>query len=146
MVYREIPPVKLYFPPEDIKQINADVEKILKSGMLTLGEYTRRFEDEWAKMVGIKHAVAVNSGTASLEMALRSIGIKEGDEVLVPTNTFTATAATVFFAGGRPVLTDMSPETLCLDSENVQKYGTQRTKAVIAVHIGGLVCPDIKPR
>lgn len=144
MTYREIPPVKLYFPLEDVEQIKADVDTILKSGMLTLGEYTRRFEAEWAKMVGTKHAVAVNSGTAALEIALHSIGVKKGDEVLVPTNTFTATVATVFFAGGKPVLTDVNPETLCLDPENVQKYVTQRTKAVIAVHIGGLVCPDIK--
>jgi dTDP-4-amino-4,6-dideoxygalactose transaminase len=144
MVYREIPPVKLYFLPEDIEQIKTDVERILKSGMLTLGEYTRRFETEWAKMVGTKYAVAVNSGTAALEIALRSIGIKEGDEVLVPTNTFTATASIVFFAGGKPVLTDVNPETLCLDSENVKRYITQRTRAVIAVHTGGLVCPDIK--
>ena len=77
MVYREIPPVKLYFPPEDVEQIKADVDTILKSGMLTLGEYTRRFEAEWAKMVGTKYAVAVNSGTGALEIALRSIGIKK---------------------------------------------------------------------
>jgi len=144
MVYREIPPVKLYFPHEDIEQIKNDVERILRSGMLTLGEYTKRFESEWAKMVRTKYAVAVNSGTAALEIALRSIGIKEGDEILVPTNTFTATAATVIFAGGKPVLTDVNPESLCIDSENVQKYMTKRTKAVIVVHIGGLICPDIK--
>jgi dTDP-4-amino-4,6-dideoxygalactose transaminase len=110
--------------------------------MLTLGEYTKKFEYEYAKFCGVKHAIAVNSGTSALEIVLRAINIKNG-EVLVPTNTFTATAATVIFAGGKPVLTDMNSDTLCLDAENLRKYMTKKTKAVIVVHLGGLVCPDI---
>ena len=94
-MFREIPPVKPYFPEEDIQLIQKDVEKILHSGMLTLGEYTKRFEAEFAKLCNVKHALAVNSGTSALEIALRASGIKSGDEVLVPTNTFAATAAVV---------------------------------------------------
>lgn len=136
--------MKLFFPREDVEQIKRDVEKILESGMLTLGDYTRRFEVEYARLCGVKHAVAVNSGTAALEIALRIVGLKSGDEVAVPTNTFSATASSVFFAGGKPVLTDINPDTLCLDSQNAQEYITRKTKAVIVVHIGGLVCPDVK--
>jgi len=140
---RKIPPIKLYFPRQDIEQIKSDVEKILSSGMLTMGEYTARFEREFAEVVGVKHSIAVNSGTSALEIALRSAGMASGDEVVVPTNTFTATAAAAIFAGGKPVLTDVSAETLCLDSENLVRVLTRRSRAVIVVHVGGLVCPDI---
>jgi perosamine synthetase len=143
LTLQRIPPIKLYFPSEDIRQIQDDLERILKSGMLTLGEYTRHFEDEYAKLCGVKNAIAVNSGTSALEIVLRAINLKESAEVLVPTNTFTATAATVIFAGGKPVLTDIDSETLCLDAENLRRQLSRKTKAVIVVHIGGLVCPDI---
>jgi len=144
MTVRRIPPVKLYFLSEDLEQIKSDVEKILKSGMLTMGEYTEKFEQEFAKLCGVKHAIAVNSGTSALEIVLRFVGLKNKDEVVVPTNTFTATAAAAIFAGGKPVLTDISSETLCLDAENLRRRLTRKTKAVIVVHIGGLVCPDME--
>ncbi|MCW4052250.1 MAG: DegT/DnrJ/EryC1/StrS family aminotransferase [Candidatus Bathyarchaeota archaeon] len=143
MSFKRIPPVRPYFPKEDIELIKKEVEKILNSGMLTLGEYTRQFETEFAKLCGVRHAVAVNSGTSALEIALRTIGIQRGDEVLVPTNTFSATAAVVVLTGGKPVFTDIDEESLCMDSKNVQRYLTNKTKGVIAVHIGGLVCPEI---
>jgi len=139
-----IPPVKPYFPEEDIKTILGDVEKILASGMLTLGDYTKRFETEFARLCHVKHAVAVNSGTSAIEIVLRALGLRKGDEVLVPTNTFSATAAVVVMVGAKPVFTDINGESLCIDAENVQKYLTRKTKAVIAVHIGGLICPEIK--
>jgi dTDP-4-amino-4,6-dideoxygalactose transaminase len=141
---KTIPPVKPYFPREDIEEVKEHVAKILQSGMLTLHIYTKEFEDQFAKLCGVKHAIAVNSGTSALEIALRALKIKAGDEVLVPTNTFTATAATVIFAGAMPKLTDINPETLCIDTENIQKNLTSKTKAVIAVHIGGLICPEIE--
>ena len=112
--------------------------------MLTLGDFTKRFETEYAKLCDVKRAVAVNSGTSALEIALRAAGLKAGDEVLVPTNTFAATAAVVVMIGGKPVFTDIDAESLCINAENVQKHITKKTKAVIAVHIGGLVCPEIK--
>jgi perosamine synthetase len=141
---REIPPVKPYFPPDDIQLILRDVEKILLSGMLTLGEFTKRFEAEFATLCNVKQAVAVNSGTSAIEIALRTLDLKKGDEILVPTNTFSATAAVVLMIGAKPVFTDIDAESLCINAENVQKYMTKKTKAVIAVHIGGLVCPEIK--
>lgn len=144
MSERKIPPVKPYFPAKDIDQLKADVEGILRSGMLTLWAYTKRFEDEFAKLCHVKHAIAVSSGTSALEIALRCFGVKKGDEVLAPTNTFTATAAAVLFAGGKPVLTDINPESLCIDAKNVRKNVTRKTKGIIVVHIGGLVCPEIR--
>lgn len=139
---RVVPPVKPYFPDEDIEQIKRDVERILRSGMLTLHTYTKEFETQFAEMCGVKHAVAVNSGTSALEIAMKSYKLG-GDEVLVPTNTFSATAAAVLFAGGKPIFTDIDPRTLCMDAENVQKYMTSRTRGVIVVHVGGLICPEI---
>jgi perosamine synthetase len=107
-----IPPVRTYFPDEDIQWTKGCVERILGSGMLTMGEYTREFENRFADLCGVKHAIAVNSGTSALEIALRSFCLESNDEVLVPTNTFSSTAAAVFFAGGKPVFTDINPETL----------------------------------
>jgi dTDP-4-amino-4,6-dideoxygalactose transaminase len=112
--------------------------------MLTLHTYTKEFENQFAKLCVVKHAIAVSSGTSALEISLRAMKLKPQDEVLVPTNTFSATAAAVIFAGAKPKLTDIDPKNLCIDKENVQKNITQKTKGVIAVHIGGLVCPEIK--
>jgi dTDP-4-amino-4,6-dideoxygalactose transaminase len=139
-----VPPVKPYFLKEDIEQIKTDIEKILQSGMLTLYTYTKEFENQFAGMCHVKHAVAVNSGTSALEIALRTMKVKAEDEVLVPTNTFSATAAAVIFAGAKLKLTDINPDTLCIDVENIQKNITSKTKGVVAVHIGGLVCPNMK--
>jgi len=144
MDFKEIPPAKPYFPQEDIRSILNNIEKILASGMLTLGDFTKHFEEEFAKLCNVRRAIAVNSGTSAIEIALRALGLKRGDEVLVPTNTFSATAAVVMMVGGKPVFTDIDAESLCINAENVQKYLTPKTKAVIAVHIGGLVCPEIK--
>jgi len=140
-----IVPVKPYFLREDIKQIKSDVEEILQSGMLTMHKYTKEFETLFAKLCRVRHTVAVNSGTGALEMVLRTKKLKSQDEVLVPTNTFPASAASVFFAGGKPVLTDIDPETLCMDADNVQKFMTRKTRGIMVVHVGGLVCPDIEP-
>jgi len=139
-----IPPVKPYFPREDIDEIKEHLEKILASGMLTLHTYTREFEGGFADLCKVRHAIAVNSGTAALEIALRCIKLTAGNEVLVPTNAFSATTATVIFAGGKPVFTDINPETLCMSVEDAQEKLTNKTRGVIVVHIGGLVCPDIK--
>ena len=144
MNVREIPPVKPYFPKEDIDLIQDEVKKILQSGRLTLGDYTKRFEVEFAKLCEVPWALTVSSGTSALEIALRVIGLNNGEEVLVPTNTFTSTAAAVMFAGGKPMFTDVSARSLCVDAENVQRCLTAKTKGVMVVHVGGLVCPEIK--
>ena len=139
-----IPPAKPFFTQSDIDELKGHLERILKSGMLTLGEFTKELEGAFSSLVGVKHAIAVSSGTSALEIALRSHDLKEGDEVILPTNTFAATCAAVVFAGGRPVVTDVSLPALTLDSSVVESAITPRTKGVIAVHIGGIVCPDIE--
>jgi len=138
-----IPSGKPYFPTEDLEQIKRDLEEILKSGMLTMGKFTREFEKQFADLCKVKNAIATNSGTSALEIAMRAMGLKKGDTVLVPTNTFTATAATVFYAGGKPVFTDVNPDNLCIDAKNIRKRLTQKVKGVIVVHVAGLICPDI---
>jgi len=139
-----IPPAKPYFPKSDIEEMKTHLEKILNSGMLTLGEYTKQFEQLFAGMTGVKHAVAVNSGTSALEIALRVQKLQVGDEVIIPTNTFGATAAATIFAGGRPVITDINSKSLTLDTDVVKRALTKKTRGVMAVHIGGLVCPEIE--
>lgn len=111
--------------------------------MLTLGRYTREFETEFARVCKVSHAVALNSGTSAIEIALRALGVKEGDEIIVPTNTFTATIAAAHFAGAKPVLVDIEGPSLCLDLANLKKSLSSRTRGVIVVHIGGVICPDI---
>jgi dTDP-4-amino-4,6-dideoxygalactose transaminase len=139
-----IPPAKPFIPRADIDEMKEHLDKILTSGRLTLGEYTREFERQFANLVNVRHAIAVSSGTSALEIALRAHDLKEGDEVILPTNTFAATGAAVVFAGGQPVITDVSASTMTLDLNAVKQAITGRTRGVIAVHIGGLVCPEIE--
>jgi dTDP-4-amino-4,6-dideoxygalactose transaminase len=139
-----IPAARPFFAQSDIGELKEDLEKILTSGMLTLGDYTKELERRFASLVGVRHGVAVNSGTSALEIALRSHHLKHEDEVILPTNTFGATCAAVVFAGGRPVITDISRSALTINSEIISKAITAKTRGVIAVHIGGLICPDIE--
>ena len=112
----------------------------LKSGWLTTGHKVKTFEEDFARYVGSKHAVAVNSGTAALHLALDAIGIIEGDEVIVPTMTFTATAEVVLYFKAKPVLVDCQPDTLNLDPAQIEAAITPKTKAIIPVHIAGRPC------
>lgn len=104
--------------------------------MLTLGKYGKEFEKNFAAVCGARHAVSVSSGTSALEIALRSVGVA-GADVIVPTNTFFATAAAVVHAGARPVLVDMDPDSFALRPEDVEKALTPKTKGIVVVHIGG---------
>lgn len=138
-----IPSMRPYLPKEDVDEIKEGFEEILRSGKLTLGPYTERFEREFARYTGVKHAIAANSGTCTLEMIYRSIGVRER-EVVTPTNTHIATSNAVIFAGGKPVLAEMDGETLCLDLSDALSKVNANTKAVVVVHIGGLIHPQIK--
>lgn len=116
------------------------VIETLKSGWLTTGTKVKRFERDFASYIGCSDAVAVNSGTAALHLALDAVGIKEGDEVIVPTMTFTATAEVVLYFKAKPVLVDCLPDTLNLDPDQVERAITSKTKAIIPVHFGGQPC------
>lgn len=103
----------------------------------TPGTQTLKFEKEFATYHGAKHSIAVTNGTAALEVSLAALGIGPGDEVIVPDFTFVATASAVLFTGALPVLVDVTADTYCLDPDLVEAAITQRTKAIIAVHMGG---------
>lgn len=130
-----------YFPPEDVEFITAQVPNLLCS-RLTMGDWVRRFEEESVKATGARFAVAANTCTSALEMTLRALGIGEGDEVIVPTQTFIATAFAVYHTGARPVFADIRAQTHCLDPEDVARRITPKTRAVILVHLAGLISPD----
>jgi dTDP-4-amino-4,6-dideoxygalactose transaminase len=119
------------------------VKEVLLSGRLTEwrvegGPLCRRFEEAFASYVGVKNAVAMSSGTAALHAALMALNVGPGDEVIVPDFTFVATANVVLLAGATPVLVDIDPETYDVSLEEVKKALTERTKAVVAVHLYGL--------
>jgi dTDP-4-amino-4,6-dideoxygalactose transaminase len=116
------------------------VTHVLSSGWLTTGPVTIEFEKQFADYVGCKHALAVNSGTAALQLALDAIGLKPGDEVLVPTYTFTATAEVVTYFGARPVLCDSVAAAFNIDPRDVEARITDKTRAIIPVHVGGETC------
>ena len=116
------------------------IQRVLDSQWLTTGPAAQRFEREFAEYVGCKHALAVNSATAALQLALDAIGIHEGDEVLVPSYTFTATAEVATYFGARPVLCDSLPGAFNLDPSDMEKRITSKTRAIIPVHIAGEAC------
>ncbi len=116
------------------------VTEVIRSGWLTTGPRTAAFEHAFAEYVSARHAIAVCSGTAALHLALVAAGIRAGDEVVVPANTFTATAEAVGYTGARPVFADIDPATMNLDAEDFARRITPKTRAVIPVHLGGLPC------
>jgi len=132
------------FLPFHIPDIGEDeiqaVVETLRSGWLTTGPKVRQFEEDFARYIGCRHAVAVNSATSALHLALEAVGIKAGDEVLVPTLTFAATAAVVLHLHAKPKLVDCRPETLNLDPDQLERAITAKTKAIIPVHMTGLPC------
>ena len=129
---------KPYIPQEDINPLLKDIQIALETGNLTFG--TDKFEEEFAKYTGTKYAVAVNSGTSAIEAPLRYYNIKN-KEVIVPTNTFVASANAVVYAGGVPVMVDMDPNNLCADFEDIKRKVTNYTAGVIIVASCGYVPP-----
>jgi dTDP-3-amino-3,4,6-trideoxy-alpha-D-glucose transaminase len=122
-------------------EIRAKVNAILDAGTFVLGPEVRAFEAEFAAYVGARHAVGVANGTDALLLALRALGVGPGDEVIVPSFTFYASAEAIPHTGARPVFCDIDPETFVLTPEAVRAVMTPRTKAVIAVHLFGNVAP-----
>lgn len=120
---------------EEIKE----VVETLKSGWLTTGKKTKEFEEEFRNYIGANYAIAVNSATSGLFLSLKALGIKEGDEVIVPTWTFCATANVVVHCGAIPVFCDVNEEYL-LEPKEIEKRITKKTKAIIPVHFAGKSC------
>jgi perosamine synthetase len=113
------------------------VGEVMKSGMIASGTQVNAFESEFADYCGTKEAVAVNSGTAALHSALLALGIKPGDEVIVPSFTFIATATSVSLCGARPVMADVCSDTYNINPDDIPEKITRNTKAIIGVHLFG---------
>jgi len=124
------------------------VVKVLKSGLLThglgAGPMVTKFEKEFAKFMKAKYAVAVNTGTAALHLAILGVGIKPGDEVILPSFTFVATAEVIVFAGAKPVFVDIDPETYTISRKEIERAITKKTRAIMPVDLYGLPA-DMQP-
>jgi dTDP-4-amino-4,6-dideoxygalactose transaminase len=123
------------------------VLSVLDSGWLAMGEVTANFEAEFAKTIGVKHAIAVTNGTASLHLACLALGLGPGDEVIVPSLTFVATANAILYVGAVPVFADITGEDdLTISPEAIEAKITKKTRAIMVMHYGGYPCdmPAIK--
>ncbi len=128
------------FRPNYGKEEIEAVSEVLKSGWIGLGPKTEEFEKGFAAYVGIPYAIAVNSATAALHLALIAANIGKGDEVIIPSLTFVSTAHVALYVGATPIFADIDKDTLCLSPDDVEKKITKRTRCVIPVHYGGHPC------
>jgi len=127
-----IPIAKPVFSEESIQ----DISDVLHSGYVVQGPRVKAFEEQFSERSGVKYAYAVSSGTAALHIAFLSV-LKPGDEVVVPSFTFIATASTVYYSQGKPVFSDIDPETYLIDPESVKEKITSKTRAIVPVHLFG---------
>ena len=129
------------FSPPDISQAEIDsVVETLKSGWITTGPKTKKFEDEISEYIGTEKTACLNSATASMEMTLRLLGIGPGDEVIVPAYTYTASCSVICHVGADPVMVDIYKGQPVMDLELMEKAITEKTKAIIAVDLAGIIC------
>src|SRR3954470_23773929 len=122
-------------------EVRAKISAVLDRGVYVLGEEVRAFEAELAAYVGARHAIGVANGTDAIVVALRALGIGPGDDVVVPSFTFYASAEAIALIGARPVFCDVDPDTFCMTAATVRAALTPRTRAVLAVHLFGNVAP-----
>jgi perosamine synthetase len=115
-----------------------EVKEALQSGWITTGPKTKKFEAKFAKAVGAKHAIAVNSCTAAMHLALEALGVRQGDEVVTSPYTFAATAEVIRYFDARPVFVDVEPRFLNLNSDLIEQAVTPKTKIILPVHLGGM--------
>src|SRR6195952_700039 len=138
-------PVPLFDPTASQAPLRADiraaVHRVLDSGHFILGPEVEAFETELAAYVGANHAIGVANGTDALTIALRALGVGPGDEVVVPSFTFWASAEAIPPTGAVPVFCDVDPDTMCVTADSVRAVMTPKTKAVIVVHLFGNVAP-----
>ncbi|MCX8084211.1 MAG: DegT/DnrJ/EryC1/StrS family aminotransferase [Calditerrivibrio sp.] len=121
-------------------EIKAEIDKSLNSTQFILGPNVKEFEEKAAAYLGCKYAVGVASGTDALHLALKAIGIKDGDEVITTPFTFIATAEAIVYCGGKPVFVDVDEETMNIDVQKIEEKITSKTKAIIPVHLFGNPC------
>jgi len=137
----KIPLVDLYAQYFSLKpEIDKAIKRIIKTSAFINGEDNRLFEEEFARFCGVKHAIGVASGSAALDISLETLGITEGDEVICPSNTFTATAEAIVHRGAKPVFVDIDEESYNIDPCKIENKINTKTKAIIVVHLYG--CPS----
>lgn len=139
----EVPAARIELAAEDRAWIVERIDEALASGRLTLGPWGEELERRFARRCERAHGIATSSGTSALEILMRSLGVA-GKDVLLPTNTFVATAAAIVHAGGRPVLCDVEPCWLGLSPDDAERRLTPETVGIVAVHVGGLVSPAVE--
>lgn len=130
-----------YFPPEEQAWLQSELSEIL-NGQLAMGPRVAEFERGFARFCGVNYGIAFPSCTSALEAALVSLGLRSGEEVLVPSETFIATAMAVSLAGGVPIFTEVCPNTFSMDFEDALSRMSEKTRGAIVVHFGGLIAPD----
>lgn len=131
-----IPVQRPYLGQEEVEA----VRRVFDTRWLGMGSATKEFEDRLREFIGTKHVIAVNTGTSALHIALDALGLQPGDEVIVPSLTFTASVQAILAVGARPVFCDVGADTLNMDMRDVVRRVTARTKVIMPVHYGGLVC------
>ena len=139
---KKVPILKLDYSDEDINFILNGVEQVLRSGFLTMSDRVVEFEHAFAKFCDVKYAVGTNSGTSSLEIIMRALDVNQGT-VVMPSNTFMATPLSAIKAGAKVIFTECDPHTLQMDPIDLEKKIRPDTKAVILVHIGGIISPQL---
>lgn len=133
----KIPLFKIYWDEEDVKA----VEKIIKSGMFwSSGKEIEELENKISQYIGSKYCVVFNSGGSALHALMKAYGFKEGDEIIVPSFTFIATAMAPLYVNAKPIFTDIEEKTLGLNPDNVLEKITNKTKAIMPIHYGGIPC------
>jgi dTDP-4-amino-4,6-dideoxygalactose transaminase len=129
-----------FSPPHIDQKIIDEVTKVLKSGWITTGPRTKLFEKELTRYCGNKNTLCLNSATAGLEIMLRWFGVQEGDEVILPAYTYSATANVVVHCGAKIVFVDVNPTDFNISVSNIEKAITSKTKVIMPVDFGGHVC------
>lgn len=145
-------PTKTQIPLVDLRaqyatirdEVRAAIDEILEGMQLRLGPNVQAFDQEWARFCGTKHAVGVGSGTDALQLAIRALGISDGDEVITVSHTFFATVEAILYSGARPILVDVDERTFNMDIGLIADRITSRTRAIMPVHLYGRTM-DMKP-
>ena len=119
------------------EELNRNIRRVLNSGFYILGEEVKKFEENFSKYTGTDYTVSVNSGSDALFLALKSIGVGKGDEVITVSHTFISTVDAISRSGAKPVFVDINPDTYCMDVSKIEEKITEKTKAILPVHLYG---------